>query len=99
LTSPKNRHGASGSASGASWASIANGNKGGEKQNEGVVIAVASASGGSSSGVVAGVPKKQRACPLWGRKGRCRFGDRCKYLHDPESKGVKVLKKNAKCFE
>jgi hypothetical protein len=22
-------------------------------------------------------------CPLWSRKGWCRFGDRCKFIHDP----------------
>ena len=37
--------------------------------------------------------KKPRPCPLWGRKGRCRFGDRCKYVHDPEARGAKQKKK------
>lgn len=85
-------------SAGTSWAAIANGSKGVDKASDANFssgVGVVSAPSPAPS-VVAG--KKQRACPLWGRKGRCRFGDRCKYLHDPEAKGVKVSRKQKILF-
>ncbi len=77
------------------WAAVANGQKD-AKMAPPVTAAPAAAAAPAASvaaaSASANAQKKSRACPLWGRKGRCRFGDRCKYAHDPGAKGVKVKK-------
>ena len=41
-----------------------------------------------------GTPRGEQACKFWTRKGKCRYGNKCSFLHEEVKRGVGKSSKN-----